>query len=179
MVTDQVRVDDNGFVIVEGSLVKTNTRSFRFDQFAQIVLMNETYTKTSRMGLKRKKETEVLDFIQKNGTSEKLYPGELIGEAASDLLARAAARGVELVHIEGDSRSYKALKQRMDMTESIRGRYLGYRTRIKPKTTGTSSQAAKGRPKSAPLGELIDANLTEEVLKSDVPVAENRRAPDP
>jgi hypothetical protein len=99
---DQIRVDDNGFVIVERSLVETKTRSFRFNQFAQILLRSETSTKTSRTGLKRAKQTEVLEFIRKNGTSEKFYPAELIGDSASDLLARAEARGLGLVHIKGD-----------------------------------------------------------------------------
>jgi hypothetical protein len=107
MVRDQIRVDDNGFVSVGGSLVERKTQAVRFDQLAQIQVQTETFTETSRRGRQREKRRQVLVFIRKNGTSEKFYPDTLINMAAPDLLTRAKAKGVGFVDVEEHARGIK------------------------------------------------------------------------
>jgi thioredoxin 1 len=176
MVRDQIRVDDNGFVSVAGSLVERTTQAVRFDQLARIQVQVETYQVTSRRG-RRERRRQVLVFIRKDGTSEKFYPDILINAAAPDLVARAKAKGVAFVDVEEHERSIEEKKRKdmeekkwKDIMEVVRMLNLTDQPRKPPKTKGTAPQTAKETTRSTPLVELTDANWTEEVLKSDVPV---------
>ena len=147
MVSDQIRVDDNGFVSVSGSLVERKTQAVRFDQLAQIQVQTETYTETSRRGRQRERQRQVLVFIRKDGTSEKFYPDTLIKEAAPDLLARAEAKGVGIVDVEEQARRINEEKKTKDMMKVIRLLKLD-QPRRSPNTKGTASQTAEETPKS-------------------------------
>ena len=161
----QIRVDDNGFVRVAGPF--DEGQAVRFDQLAKIQV--QTFRVRSRAGREREEQRQVLVFIRRDGTSEKLNPDPLIDTAAPDLLKRVQAKGVGLAYVDGNAQGINQEKTRRDIMEAIRE--LELKSRWRPQETkGTVSQTPKETPRSASVVELTDVNWTEKVLKSDVPV---------
>ena len=112
----QIRVDDNGFVRVAGPF--DEGQAVRFDQLAKIQV--QTFRVRSRAGREREEQRQVLVFIRRDGTSEKLNPDPLIDTAAPDLLKRAQAKGVGLAYVDGNAQGINQEKTRRDIMEAIR-----------------------------------------------------------
>jgi acyl carrier protein len=117
---DRIRVNDDGFEAVGGSLLKKQVQAVQFNQLAQIQLQTEEVEVRGRRGRSRTVNEQVVLFINKDGTSEKFYPGALFNVAAHDIFARAAARGVHVVDVAEQARLAREAQREKQAREVLR-----------------------------------------------------------
>jgi acyl carrier protein len=117
---DRIRVNDDGFEAVGGSLLKRQVQAVKFNQLAQIQLQTEEVEVRGRRGSRRTTTQQVVRFIKKDGTSENFYPSNLFNVAAHDIFARAAARGIHVVDVEEQARLAREAEREKQAKEVLR-----------------------------------------------------------